>query len=102
VGRTGSRIDRHRHLAPRNVYLRFTIQLDADFSDLFQIKDGSAPPRLLTLRVLEVNGFSLRYERAGFDRALHIRITPDRGMTVVASRLLFELALAHGDRGAAA
>jgi len=86
-----------RSFAQRRVQLRFIVQLDGDFSDLFQVKDESAPSRLRTLRLLHDDGFTLRYERAGFARALHVRIAPRQPDAIVGSRLQFDLALAHGD-----
>jgi glycogen debranching enzyme len=82
--------------ARRPLRLRFTVQLDADFGDLFQVKDSTVAARLRTLRLLHEDGFTLRYERDGFVRALHVRIAPRQRFELVGSRLHFDLALEHG------
>jgi len=82
----------------RPVQLRLIVQLDGDFSDVFQVKDSSTPPRLRSLRLLRDDDFTLRYERDGFVRALHLRIAPKQPMALVGSRLQFDLALDHGQR----
>jgi glycogen debranching enzyme len=84
--------------AQRDVGLRFVIQLDADFADLFEVKEEKVPSRLRAVRLLRDDGFTLRYERAGFARALHLRFAPHQPDVLVGSRLHFDLALAHGDR----
>jgi glycogen debranching enzyme len=81
--------------AQRPVQLRFTVQLDADFSDVFHVKDETVPARLRTLRLMRRGGFTLRYDRAGFGRALHVSIAPEQAMTLVGSRLQFDLQLEH-------
>jgi len=69
--------------AQRPVQLRLIVQLDGDFSDVFQVKDSSTPSRLRSLRLLRDDGFTLRYERDGLVRALHLRIAPKQPMTLV-------------------
>jgi glycogen debranching enzyme len=83
--------------AQRPVQLRFIVQIDADFSDIFRVKDTTTAARLRTLRLLRDDGFTLRYEREGFARALHVRISPKQPISLVGSRLQFDLTLAHGE-----
>ena len=82
--------------AQRELLLRFTLQIDADFTDVFQVKDETVPARLRTVRRHADDGFDLLYERTGFVRGLQIRIAPRQSMTLVGSRLQFDLRLAHG------
>ena len=82
--------------ARRPLRLRFTVQVDADFGDLFQVKDTTVVARLRTVRLLREDGFTMRYERDGFVRGLQVRIAPKQRFDLVGSRLNFELALEHG------
>jgi glycogen debranching enzyme len=84
--------------AQRPVQLRFIVQIDSDFSDLFQVKDTTTNSRLRTLRIERDDGFTLRYEHDGFTRGLHVRIAPKQPITLVGSRLQFDLTLAHAER----
>ena len=80
---------------------RLSLQLDADFADIFQVKDGSLPPRLDIRRVPQAHGVALTYERAGFRRALRIRFeAPGSPPTLVGALVLFDLDLAPGDEWA--
>jgi len=81
----------------REVKIRLTIQLDADFADIFEVRHRSTPPRLSVRRDPGVCGGSLSYERKGFRRGLHIRCEPQDGNLVyVGSLMVFELSLAPG------
>lgn len=84
--------------AQRPMQLRFTLQLDADFADLFEVKSGSIPARLRAVRVVHGDGLRLWYERAGFRRGLQVRFDAKQGPVVAGSRLIFELALRHGEQ----
>ncbi len=84
--------------AQRQVQLRFIVQLDGDFADLFRVKESTMLPRLRTLRLPRDDGFTLRYERDGFSRALHVRIWPKQPLSLVGSRLQFDLTLQHAER----
>lgn len=84
--------------AQRPMQLRFTLQLDADFADVFEVKSGSIPARLRAARVAHDDGLTLWYERAGFRRGLQVRFDAKQGAVVAGSRLIFELALRHGEQ----
>ncbi len=82
--------------AQRPVRFRLTLQIDADFADIFEVKGGSIPPRMRTRRSATPEGVLLEYDREGFQRGLHVRITPSgsRGH-FVASRISFDVMLEH-------
>jgi glycogen debranching enzyme len=76
------------------IALRFTFQLDADFADLFQVKDGSTPPRLSVQRVRRDSAISFVYERRGFRRGLHLTFSASSGSPAfVGSQAIFDLVL---------
>ena len=82
----------------RAVKLQFTLQLDADFADIFEVKSQSLPPRLNIRRISHQNCVTLSYEQAGFRRGVQISLDPSSGQPVfVGTRVVFELNL---DRGA--
>lgn len=83
--------------AQRPVLCRFTLQLDADFTDLFEAKGGSVRAPLRMLKISERGkGLTFRYERGGFRRALHVRIdSSERDMSLAGTRITFVLALDH-------
>lgn len=81
----------------RPIKARLTIQLDADFADIFEVKEQSIPSRLTVLRDLNLCGGSLVYERDGFRRALHLICAPACSEPVyVGSQIIFDLDLSHG------
>src|SRR5437588_8170280 len=83
--------------AQRPVKLQFTLQLDADFADIFEVKSQSLPPRMSIRRVAQHNHVALSYEKAGFRRGLQVNLTPSSGHSVfVGTRIVFELQLDHG------
>lgn len=83
--------------AQRPVKLQFTLQLDADFADLFEVKSQSLPPRMSIRRVARNNRVTLSYEKQGFRRGLEVNLTPAFGQAVfVGTRIVFELPLDHG------
>ncbi len=76
------------------VPVRFSILLDADFMDVFEIVTGSMPPRLHVARAVLSSGLSLAYERRGFRRALHVQLVPAFGtVTFVGHQVVFDLTL---------
>ena len=83
--------------ALRAVRLQFTLQLDADFADIFEVKSQSLPPRLAIRRVAQGNRVALSYEKEGFRRGIEIHLDPSSGQPVfVGTRIVFELQLDPG------
>jgi glycogen debranching enzyme len=79
---------------------RLIVQLDSDFADIFEVKDRRLPPRLDVVRTSVGEQLTLRYERAGFHRALHVDIStsdPTQRTEFVGSQIIFDLALAHAE-----
>ncbi len=82
------------------VRLDLILLIDADFADLFEVKDGQLPPRLGVSRRPTEDGLLLEYRRRDFRRALRVTTTSSGEMPlVVGSHLLFELELDHGATG---
>lgn len=82
----------------RPACVRLTLQIDADFADLFQVKSHTMPARLQMLRQQDGNALDLLYERAGFRRGLQIRLESSQGSASISgSRMTFQLMLNHGD-----
>jgi glycogen debranching enzyme len=78
----------------RRVHLQLTLQLDADFSDLFEVKSRSIPPRLNAYRAPIPGGIAMTYARGDFHRGLEIRLGPSHFSPVfVGALLIFELDL---------
>jgi glycogen debranching enzyme len=75
------------------VRVRLALQLDADFADIFQVRDGSLPPHLSVQRVVAHGGLSLVYERRDFRRALHVRFDSSADPDFVGSQIVFDLSL---------
>lgn len=76
------------------VRVRLTLHLDADFADIFEVKEQSLPPRLNILRVPEPSGVMLTYDRQGFRRGLQIRFRPSSPPAVfIGTQAIFELDL---------
>jgi glycogen debranching enzyme len=81
----------------RSMRTRLTLRLDADFADIFEVKDQSLPPRLNALRVPQPDGLTLAYERQGFRRGLRLRFRASGPPPAfVGTLVIFELELAHG------
>ena len=80
---------------------RLIVQLDSDFADIFEVKDRRLPPRLDVVRTSEAERLTLRYERAGFCRALHVGFSISGGaqkpIEFVGSQVIFEIALDHAE-----
>jgi glycogen debranching enzyme len=86
-----------RSFVTRRVRARFSLQLDADFADIFEVKAQSIATRMNALRIPTKQGVSLIYDHAGFRRGLHVtffesNVPLDLGLA--GSRLLFEVDIA--------
>jgi glycogen debranching enzyme len=82
----------------RRLHVRLTLQIDADFSDVFQVKDRRTPPRLKTMRTLTATGLHLSYNRNGFSRGLEVGIDSRSGrLTFVGTQIVFDLELQAGE-----
>ena len=74
-----------------------TVQIDADFADIFEVKRQQLPPRVGINRTPTASGMLLEFRRANFRRALHLSVSaPNPGPIVVGSRLTFDIELSHG------
>ena len=74
--------------------VRLVLQLDADFADIFQVKQQNLPPRLNVLRIAGLNTLTLLYDRAGFRRGLRVRFDPSGGKAFhIGTQTIFELDL---------
>ncbi len=80
---------------------RLIVQLDSDFADIFEVKDRRLPPRLDVVRTSDGEHVTLRYDRAGFRRALHVKLSTSdpaqRSPEFVGSQIIFDLALNHAE-----
>ncbi|MEP7202312.1 MAG: glycogen debranching N-terminal domain-containing protein [Ilumatobacteraceae bacterium] len=83
--------------ANATIHTRLVVQLDADFADIFEVKDRHLPPRLDIVRLGEGERLTLDYQRAGFRRALHVHFSqtsPSPGVPeFVGSQVIFDIAL---------
>ena len=73
------------------------VQIDADFADVFEVKEQRMPPHLGVSR--SVNGAEVRvgYENQGFRRGLVISTDgPAKAPAMVGASLEFDIELAHG------
>ncbi|MCX6022612.1 MAG: hypothetical protein NTZ05_12950, partial [Chloroflexi bacterium] len=82
----------------RTTHLRFVLQIDADFADIFEVKARSLPPRLSIARLPGPDGFQLQFQRGDFRRGLRVRFETETPYTVVGALTVFDLALKHGER----
>ena len=74
----------------------FSLQLDADFADIFQVHDQSLPPRLNIQRIPGPAGLTLRYTYGGFHRGLRIRFEAAQPPRLSGPLVMFELVLGPG------
>jgi glycogen debranching enzyme len=89
-----------RGFGDATIETRLIVQLDADFADIFEVKDRRLPPRLDVTRASFGEQLTLRYERAGFRRALHVEIStsdPTQRIEFAGSQIIFDLALPHAE-----
>lgn len=81
----------------RRVRLRLTLQLDADFADIFHVHDQTLAPHLGVGRITTADGMMLTYAREGFQRALHVHIQTSSDPPIIMGTLVvFELDLPPG------
>ena len=86
-----------RSYADRCLYIRFTLLLDADFADIFEVHSQSIPPRLGVQRDTSHDQVHLRYKREGFVRGVHITFEPSSGSPVfTGAYVFFQLELPQG------
>ena len=80
---------------------RLIVQLDSDFADIFEVKARRLPPRLDVVRTTQGEQLTLRYERTGFRRALHVRISTSdpaqRSPEFVGSQIVFPIELRQAE-----
>jgi len=74
----------------------FTIQLDADFADIFEVKEQSIRPRLNVCRQRTKEGFVLSYENGDFQRAVRIDIRSACRPSFSGALIVFEFELSPG------
>ncbi|MGZ3600079.1 MAG: amylo-alpha-1,6-glucosidase [Ktedonobacterales bacterium] len=82
----------HRH----RLRARLTLQLDADFADIFEVHDESILPRPTVSRIPAHDRLTLSYAVAGFRRALRISFAAPTPPTFVGALVVFDLDLAPG------
>lgn len=81
----------------RRVRTRLTLQLDADFADIFQVHDQTIAPHLRVGRMSTADGLLLSYAREGFERALHVHLkTSGSPAQVMGTLVVCELDLPPG------
>lgn len=85
-----------RSFGDRRIHATLSLQLDADFADLFEVKEQRLPPRPSVSRSGDARNVRIRYRRRGFERALEVRVRADGPTHLVGTRLLFDLDLRHG------
>jgi glycogen debranching enzyme len=79
----------------RPVAIRLAVQIDADFADLFEVKDGTVPPRLSAGREIDGGEIRFSYRHGGFARGLRVRFAaPGPPPTFVGSQVVFDVHLA--------
>ena len=85
-------VTNHRH---ETGDVRVTLEVDADFADLFEVKDGAVAERALTC-THDDRALTLAYERADFRRS--VTITADRTGTITRQGFAYSLQLAPGEQ----
>jgi glycogen debranching enzyme len=79
----------------RTLRTSLVLHLDADFADIFEVKQQHLPPRVDVRRTVSDHGLVLEFRRGTFSRALHVSIGSTTRPLVVGSRLVFEVELDH-------
>jgi glycogen debranching enzyme len=83
----------------RTVRPQLTLQMDADFADIFEVKGQSLPPRLRVQRVVDGRAMTLAYTRGDFSRATRIQFINDGPSPVfVGALVIFDLELQPGQQ----
>jgi glycogen debranching enzyme len=85
-------VTNHRHQMSE---VRVALVLDADFADLFEVKDGAVAEREVTCRH-DDGTLTLAYERAGFQRS--VTISASRTAAVTRQGFVYLLQLAPGEQ----
>jgi glycogen debranching enzyme len=85
-------VTNHRH---EHSEVRVALEVDADFADLFEVKDGVVAEREVSCRH-DDGTLTLAYERAGFKRS--ITITASRTAAVTRRGFAYSLRLAPGEQ----
>ena len=85
-------VTNHRH---EHSEVRVALEVDADFADLFEVKDGVVAKRELSCRH-DDGALTLAYERAGFQRS--VTITASRTAAVTRQGFAYSLRLAPGEQ----
>lgn len=81
----------------RPLSARLSLQLDADFADIFEVHDRSLPPRLKVRHDTSHGDLRMGYARRGFTRGIRVTFTPSAGAPIFAgSYVIFPLELASG------
>ncbi len=80
----------------RRLRARLTLQLDADFADIFEVHDEAMRPRPTVSRIPAPGCLALSYNLAGFRRALRITFDAPSPPTFVGALVVFDLDLAPG------
>src|SRR5581483_7197841 len=79
------------------VRVRLTLQFDADFADIFELRTCELQPRLTIQRDADACGGVLTYERADFRRALRLQCRANTGVpTTVGAMLAYEIDVEPG------
>lgn len=90
-----------RGFADEKIETRLIVQMDSDFADIFEVKDRRLPPRLDVVRTSAGQQLTLRYERAGFRRALHVGFSTSgpaqRPPEFVGSQIIFDIVLGQAE-----
>jgi hypothetical protein len=82
----------------RPLPVRLALLIDTDFADLFEVKEGSTPPRLGSHRIAEEGRVTLAYDRSDFHRALEIQFQASDGKPhAVGSQVVFDVVLTPHD-----
>jgi glycogen debranching enzyme len=85
-------VTNHRH---EHSEMRVALEVDADFADLFEVKDGAVAKREVSCRH-DDGALTLAYERMGFQRSL--TIAASRTAAVTREGFVYSLRLAPGEQ----
>ena len=85
-------VTNHRH---EHSEVRVALEVDADFADLFEVKDGVVAKREVSCRH-DDGALTLAYERTGFQRS--VTITASRTAAVTRQGFAYALRLAPGEQ----
>jgi glycogen debranching enzyme len=85
-------VTNHRH---EHSEVRVVLEVDADFADLFEVKDGVVAKREVSCRH-DDRALTLAYERAGFQRS--VTITASHTAAVTRQGFVYSLRLAPGEQ----